>query len=236
LRNRKHKLVGVDKQLCADITPFKSPKVRIIPRNMAQEEYAINLDNPQKRIVVASGPAGTGKSYMCVLQASKELKEGDAKKIIITRPTVAVNGEQIGFLPGSLNQKMEPWTQPIFDVFEEHYTKKQIAEMMEDGIIEIAPFAFMRGRTFKHCIIIADESQNTTPEQMKMLLSRIGENSRIFVNGDTKQTDIRSKNGLQDFIERVGDKNPNIGICFFTTKHIERDPMVAEVLRLYGEE
>ena len=214
----------------------KKSKVTILPRNESQENYVLELANPNKRVVVAVGPAGTGKTLLAVLQAIKQFKEGYISKIILTRPTVAVANEQIGFLPGTLNQKMEPWTKPIFDIFEEYYNPKQIEEMMANNIIEIAPLSFMRGRTFKDAIIISDETQNTTPEQLMMLLTRIGEGSRVFVTGDIKQTDLRAKNGLQDFMDRLPRNTKTISICHFSRNDIERDPIVSEILKLYGED
>lgn len=214
----------------------KKSKVHIVPRNMSQENYVLQLANEQKRIVVAVGPAGTGKTLLAVLQAIKEFKEGNIKKIILTRPTVAVANEQLGFLPGTLEQKMEPWTKPIFDIFEEYYNPKQIEDMIKNHIIEICPLAMMRGRSFKNTLIISDETQNTTPEQLMMLLTRIGEGSRVFVTGDVRQTDIKTTNGLQDFMDRLYCTNSKtISLCTFTNKDIERDPIVAEVLKLYGE-
>lgn len=214
----------------------KRNKVLILPRNLSQENYVLNLANPNKRIVVAVGPAGTGKTLLAVLQAIKEFKEGKVNKIIITRPTVAVANEQLGFLPGNLNQKMEPWTKPIFDIFEEYYNPKQIMDMVANNVIEVCPLAMMRGRTFKDAIIISDETQNTTPEQLLMLLTRMGEGSRTFVTGDIRQSDIRSNNGLNDFLEKVGNGTKTIGVCRFAKKDIERDPIVSEILNIYGEE
>lgn len=215
---------------------YKKSRVTILPRNLSQENYVLNLSNANKRIVVAVGPAGTGKTLLATLQAIKELKENNVSKIIITRPTVSVANEQIGFLPGTLNQKMEPWTRPIFDIFEEYYNPKQVAAMVENNIIEIAPLAFLRGRSLKRCIVLSDETQNTTPEQLMMLLTRMGEGSRTFITGDVRQTDIRSSNGLQDFIDKVGDGTRTISICRFANRDIERDPIVAEVLKIYGED
>ncbi len=214
-------------------------RIELIPRNRRQEDYIYNLLSPDLSIVFATGPAGTGKTMLAVLAAVKALKEGDIKKIIVTRPAVGVDGEKHGFLPGDLNQKMEPWTRPIFDVLHEHYTPKDTQMMLEEGILEISPLAFMRGRTFKDSYIIADEMQNATPGQMKMLLTRLGENSRMVVTGDVMQADRKGEdNGLIDFdrlLKNFGDSK-FIGWTAFGYKDIERHPAVAEVLKIYGDE
>lgn len=214
----------------------KKQQVVIIPRNLSQESYLELLKNPKKYIVFAIGPAGTGKTMLGVQMAIKQLKEGLINKIIITRPAVSVD-EDHGFLPGTLNQKMEPWTRPIFDVFEEYYHPKEIASMLEDGIIEISPLAYMRGRTFKNSFVIADEMQNATPSQMKMLLTRIGENSRMVVTGDLNQADRPSENGLLEFCNLYGKGGDYrmVAMAKFDIKDVERHPVVKEILSIYKE-
>ena len=150
----------------------RSHRVEIIPKNLRQEDYLVELEDNNKHIVFAIGPAGTGKTLLACLLAIREFKAGNVDKIVITRPAVSVD-EQHGFLPGTLIEKMAPWTRPIFDVFEEYWNPKNIENMIEENAIEVAPLAYMRGRTFKNAIIIADEMQNATPSQMKMLLTRI---------------------------------------------------------------
>jgi len=211
--------------------------VEILPRNLSQESYLELLKNTRKSIVFAVGPAGTGKTMLAVQMAIKLLKEGVIKKIIITRPAVSVD-EEHGFLPGTLNQKMEPWTRPIFDVFEEYYHPKEISMMLEDGIIEISPLAYMRGRTFKNSFIVADEMQNATPGQMKMLLTRIGENSRMVVTGDLNQADRPNENGLLEFCKLFDEKgeSKSIAIAKFQSQDVERHPVVKEILKIYKEE
>ena len=214
----------------------KRTQVQIIPRNLNQESYVELLKNPNKHIVFAVGPAGTGKTMLAVQMAIKCFKEGSVKKIVITRPAVSVD-EDHGFLPGTLNQKMEPWTRPIMDTFEEYYHPRDIKQMIEDNVIEIAPLAMMRGRTFKQSFIIADEVQNTTPSQMKMLLTRIGEGSRMAVTGDLQQADRPNENGLLEFhnlVKKYGETDM-IGIAYFTAKDVERHPVVKEVLSIYRE-
>lgn len=210
-------------------------RVEILPRNTAQEVYVDAL--LEKRIVFAVGPAGTGKTLLGVLRAIKALREGEITKIILTRPAVSVD-EKHGFLPGDLNAKMEPWTKPIFDVFEEHYGLLETKKMLEDGIIEIAPLGFMRGRTFKNAYVIADEMQNSTPDQMKMLLTRIGEGCSMIITGDMKQHDRGfDKNGLKDFLERFKTApKKSMAICLFERQHVERDELVGEILDVYGDD
>ncbi len=210
-------------------------RVEMLPRNTAQEYYVDAL--LEKRMVFAVGPAGTGKTLLAVLRAIKALREQEITKIILTRPAVSVD-EKHGFLPGDLNAKMEPWTRPIFDVFEEYYGVPETKRMLDEGIIEIAPLGFMRGRTFKNAYIIADEMQNATPDQTKMLLTRIGENSSMVITGDLKQHDRGfDKNGLKDFLERLAGRNQrSMAVCTFKREHVERDPLVAEVLEIYGDD
>ena len=221
------------------IKPYlkRNKQVLIVPRNIAQENYIELLKNPKKYIVFAIGPAGTGKTMLGVQMAIKLYKEGSISKIIITRPAVSVD-EDHGFLPGTLNQKMEPWTRPIMDVFEEYYHPKEIAEMLDDGVIEISPLAYMRGRTFKNAFIIADEMQNTTPSQMKMLLTRLGDNSRMVVTGDLNQADRPRENGLLEFCNLFGDGENSrmIDMATFGVQDVARHPVVREILKIYKEE
>ena len=214
----------------------KKREVHIIPRNTSQEKYVELLKNPKKYIIFAIGPAGTGKTMLGVQWAIKQLKEGVIDKIVITRPAVSVD-EEHGFLPGTLNQKMEPWTKPIFDVFQEYYHPREIAGMLEDGILEISPLAYMRGRTFKNAFIVADEMQNATPSQMKMLLTRIGEGSRMVVTGDLAQADRPKENGLLEFcsLYSEGGDHRMVAMAKFETKDIERHPVVKEILSIYKE-
>ena len=214
----------------------KKDQVNILPRNKNQETYMLKLLDRGKDIVFGIGPAGTGKTLIAVQVAVKLFKEGVVDKIIVTRPAVSVD-EDLGFLPGTLEQKMAPWTRPIFDVFEEYYTPDQIEYMLNDNKVEIAPLAYMRGRTFKDSYIIADEMQNATDNQMKMLLTRIGEGSKLVVTGDLAQHERGyESNGLKCFIERLTSKGSDrIKMVQFANTDIERHPVVTEVLRLYNE-
>ena len=221
------------------IKPYlkRKQQVTIVPRNFSQETYLELLKNPKKYIVFAIGPAGTGKTMLAVQMAIKLFKEGAINKIIVTRPAVSVD-EEHGFLPGTLNQKMEPWTRPIFDVFEEYYHPKEIADMLEDGVIEISPLAYMRGRTFKNAFVVADEMQNATPSQMKMLLTRLGDNSRMVVTGDLNQADRPRENGLLEFCSLFGrgGEYRMIAMAQFEIRDVERHPVVKEILKIYKED
>ena len=210
--------------------------INLIPKSINQEKYIMSLLNDETDVVVVSGPAGTGKTYLAMLAAIKALRSGDCGQIILTRPAVTVEDEKHGFLPGDLNQKMEPWTRPLLDVLKEHYSVKEITHMLDEQIIEISPLAFMRGRTFKRSWIIADEMQNATPNQMKMLLTRIGEGSKIIVTGDVEQTDKRTKdNGLMDLGDRLNlGSVKGIELCKFDTRDIQRHSLIAKVLELYA--
>jgi phosphate starvation-inducible PhoH-like protein len=209
-----------------------------LPKTLNQETYINLLTDPSKLIVFATGPAGTGKTMLAMLAGIKALKEGEITKIVLTRPAVGVDDERHGFLPGDLNQKMEPWTRPLFDVLAEYYDKKDIVKMLDEQIIEISPLAFMRGRTFKRSWIIADEMQNATPNQMKMLLTRLGEGSKMVVTGDTKQADRKDPdNGLLDFKGLVESYQHSMYVSGIelTGKDIQRHPAVLEVLKIYKE-
>ena len=217
-------------------TPAKKQRVTLLPRNKHQETYLFKLHNESKNIIFAIGPAGTGKTLLAVQYGIKLFQEGKIDKIIVTRPAVSVD-EDLGFLPGDLNEKMAPWTRPIFDVLGEYYQTKHIAAMLEEGVIEISPLAYMRGRTFKNAYIIADEMQNATQNQMKMLLTRLGENSKMVVTGDLAQADRMKDNGLIDFVNKIeGRKTEHIDIVRFDQQDIERHEAVAEVLTIYGDE
>jgi phosphate starvation-inducible PhoH-like protein len=215
--------------------PQKKQRVVMTARNSNQKTYLQKLQEESTSIVFAIGPAGTGKTMLAVMHGVKLYQEGLVDKIIVTRPAVSVD-EDLGFLPGTLNEKMAPWTRPIFDVLGEYYKAQDIAKMLEEGVIEISPLAYMRGRTFKNAYIIADEMQNATVNQMKMLLTRLGENSKMVVTGDLAQADRVNDNGLINFCNLLKNKQmKHIDIVQFDHKDIERHDAVKEVLSLYGD-
>lgn len=215
-------------------TRSRKKKVDIVPRNLSQETYLLALENPQYDIVFGIGPAGTGKTLMATTWAIKQLRAGNVEKVVMTRPNVAVDDKDIGFLPGDIFKKMAPWMMPILDVFAEYYTQKEIEHMLEEKIIEMVPIAYIRGRTFKNSAIVVDEAQGTTINSMLSILTRIGENSKMVVTGDLEQTDRGGENGLADFLRRFENSN-KISVCKFRHKDIERHPVIQEVLDMYKD-
>ena len=214
----------------------QSRRIELRPKSLAQEKLILSLTDPNTYVTVAVGPAGTGKSYLAMLAALKAFKSGECQKIILTRPAVGVEDEKHGFLPGDLNKKMEPWTRPLLDIMKEFYHPKDVMKMIEDEVIEISPLAFMRGRTFKHSWIIADEMQNATPAQCKMLMTRIGQDSKIVITGDIEQADrSNGDNGLMDLCQRLGRGGVNgIAVCELTAKDVQRHSIIGPVLDLYA--
>jgi phosphate starvation-inducible PhoH-like protein len=171
-----------------------------------------------------------------MVAAIKAMRSGECSSIILTRPAVGVDDEKHGFLPGDLNQKMEPWTRPLLDVLREYYSVKEIQQMLEEQIIEIAPLAFCRGRNFKNSWVILDEAQNATPSQLKMIMTRIGVGSKIVITGDVEQTDRKStQNGLQDLVDRLQEsKVPGLTSCKFDIRDVQRHKIIEHVLKLYS--
>ncbi len=235
-KKRNGRIIRIQEEQRQEIHQKRKNYVNLIPRNLAQEKYIADLHDTTQRIVFATGPAGTGKTYLAVQKAVQSFMNGEVSRVVITRPAVTVD-EDLGFLPGTLEKKMAPWVRPLMDVFEEYYSPKEITLMIEEGTIEISPLAYMRGRTFKDCVIVFDEAQNATVKQLKMCLTRIGEGTRMFVTGDLKQSDLRGENGLYQFFKKLeACGSSTISLTNFSRDDIERDPIVEEVLRCYGEE
>lgn len=228
------------------------------PKSENQKKYVKYLSDSKTRLIFIVGPAGTGKTLFACNQAISDLKRGMIEKVIITRPVVPVE-EDIGFLPGNINKKMDPWTRPIFDIFLEFYSQRDVDLMVQNGIIEISPLAYMRGRTFKKAFIIADEMQNSSPNQMMMLTTRLGIGSKMVVTGDLKQSDKGTYSGLLDFIKKFNiyeklfykkqekeflyddefkelNNYTGIKVVELEPSDIERSPIVSRVLDIYDEE
>lgn len=210
---------------------IQTKKRTIIPRSLNQKIYFELLNN--KNIVFAIGPAGTGKTFLAVAKAVAYLKKGLIKKIILSRPAVEA-GEKLGFLPGDLKEKVDPFLRPIYDALYEMMPYDQVKKKIENGIIEIAPIAFMRGRTLEECYIILDEAQNSTKIQMKMFLTRLGKNSKMVVVGDKTQIDLVTKydSGLLDAEKRL--KNiQEIGFIYLNEKDVVRHDLVRKIINSY---
>lgn len=217
--------------------PRSTHSESIIPKNAQQQKYINLLQTTQPHVLIASGPAGCGKTLLAVHVGVLKLQEGKVDRIVVTRPAVSVD-ESHGFLPGTLEDKMSPWIRPVYDVLQQHFPKPKIDEMIKNNIIEVSPLAYMRGRTFSNSWIIFEEAQNSTPSQFKMVLTRIGENSKLVITGDLNQHDRGYEaNGLSDFIERINKSHPqpNIEYVLFDESHVERHPVIPLVLSMYEE-
>jgi phosphate starvation-inducible PhoH-like protein len=203
----------------------------ISPRTPVQADYVRAID--QYELVFGEGPAGTGKTYLAVAKAVERLVNGDVDRIILSRPAVEA-GEQLGFLPGDMREKVDPYLRPLYDALYDMLPATQVVKRLENGEIEVAPLAFMRGRTLTNAFVILDEAQNTTAVQMKMFLTRLGEGSRMVVTGDPTQNDLdpRVKSGLNDAIWRLRGYQ-EIGIVEFSPRDVVRHPLVEKVVRAY---
>lgn len=204
------------------------------PRNRSQRIYLKALQNPKRDIVCAVGSAGTGKTLFATIYGFQQLQEGNFDKLVITRPNIAVDNKDIGFLPGSMQSKMTPWLLPILEVLYELSSKSHVDSLMREEQLEIVPLAFIRGRTFKRSFVIMDEAQNTSTHAMLSVLTRFGEGSKMVITGDPMQTDRHKVNGLKDFVDRCEtSKLSRIKVVKFSADDVERHPVVKEILKLY---
>ena len=212
---------------------IKTPKKSIIPRSEKQKEYVRALR--ESHIVISAGPAGTGKTFLAVAVGLTMLLEKKIERIILSRPAVEA-GERLGFLPGDMKEKVDPYLRPLYDSLYDLFDFEKIQRMIEIGDIEIAPLAFMRGRTLKNSFAILDEAQNATDTQIKMFLTRIGENSKIVVNGDPSQIDLPNKNmsGLVRSKELLGHLN-EISAVDFDHTDVVRHPLVSKIVKAYSK-
>lgn len=199
-----------------------------------QREFVRRLQN-QKPLTVAVGPAGTGKTLLSCMIAAKHLMSNRVEKIVITRPTVTVDEDQ-GFLPGNIDEKMMPWMMPVYDSLSKVMSTHMLNTLVSNDTIEICPFSYIRGRTFDNTWVIADEMQNSTPTQMKALLTRVGENTHVVVTGDPQQSDISSKNGLEDLLRHatmLPASEDMVDVVVFGHDDVKRSEFVRFVLEMY---
>ncbi|MGH6927816.1 MAG: PhoH family protein [Dongiaceae bacterium] len=220
-------------RLGADGTAVRTQRRLVSPRTPVQAAYLRALRDTD--MVFALGPAGTGKTYLAVAVAVAMLAKGTVDRIVLSRPAVEA-GERLGFLPGDLREKIDPYLRPLYDALYDMLPAEQVMKRLSSGEIEIAPLAFMRGRTLSNSFVIVDEAQNTTPVQMKMLLTRLGENSRMVVTGDLSQIDLPSgvRSGLRDAIDVLA-RVEGIGFVWFTEADVVRHTLVSRIVRAYDE-
>ncbi len=210
---------------------IKTRKKLVEPRTDAQKAYVLSLF--QNELAFGIGPAGTGKTYLAVAAGVSMFIEGKVDRIILSRPAVEA-GEKLGYLPGDMKDKVDPYMQPLYDALNDFLPAKQVAKLLEEKRIEIAPLAFMRGRTLSNAFVVLDEAQNATSMQMKMFLTRLGEGSRMVITGDRSQVDLPRgvTSGLHD-AERLLKSIPKISFNYFTSKDVVRHPLVAAIIEAY---
>ena len=227
--HRGSEIVEIDKDIICHTINGKPVK----PKTIGQKEYVDAIR--KKMIVFGMGPAGTGKTYLAMAMAITAFKNEQVGRIILTRPAIEA-GEKLGFLPGDLQSKIDPYLRPLYDALYQIMGAESFQRNMEKGLIEVAPLAYMRGRTLDNAFIILDEAQNTTPAQMKMFLTRIGFGSKVVVTGDATQKDLApgAKSGL-DVALRVLKKIDDIGICNLTSKDVVRHPLVQKIVQAYDD-
>ena len=214
-----------------DGAAIRTQRRHISPRTPAQARYLRQLQ--ERELVFGLGPAGTGKTYLAVAVAVAHLTKGEVDRIVLSRPAVEA-GERLGFLPGDLREKVDPYLRPLYDALYDMMPADQVLRRLSNGEIEIAPLAFLRGRTLTHCFVILDEAQNTTPVQMKMFLTRLGEKSRMAVTGDLSQVDLPTgqRSGLQDAVDTLAGIE-GVAMVHFTDADIVRHPLVTRIVRAY---
>ena len=213
---------------------IKTRKKLVEPRTDAQKAYVLSLF--KKELAFGIGPAGTGKTYLAVAVGVSMFIEGKVDRIILSRPAVEA-GEKLGYLPGDMKDKVDPYMQPLYDALNDFLPAKQVAKLIEEKHIEIAPLAFMRGRTLSNAFVVLDEAQNATSMQMKMFLTRLGEGSRMVITGDRSQIDLPRgiTSGLHD-AERLLKSIPKISFNYFTSKDVVRHPLVAAIIEAYDKD
>jgi phosphate starvation-inducible PhoH-like protein len=220
-----------------------SDKINLTPK---QNKYSDFIHSNKYDLIIATGPAGTGKTWIACKKSLEHLHNGDIQKIVITRPTTTVENENIGFLPGNTEEKFSPFSQPLFDCFQKDISKKDIEMLIKNDKIEICPLGFMRGRTFDNAVIIADEMQNSLPSQMKMLLTRVGHNTKLIITGDISQCDLdieKNTDGLSQLLQKLELAFPDyhdmiknaIATIQFNIEDSKRSDFVRKILSIYSD-
>ena len=204
--------------------------IQLLPKTERQREYIEALKTAPQ--IIVTGPAGTGKTYIAATKAAQLFEAGIAEKIILTRPNVA-SGRSLGFFPGTLEEKIAPWIVPFVEVLEEHLGKEAVEIALKKGNIDVVPFEVMRGRTFRNAFVILDEAQNATPHELKMFLSRIGENAQAVLNGDIMQSDLKAESGLAKIIELVRKQKLPVPCIEFTLDDIVRSDICAMWIKAF---
>ena len=227
--HKGNQMVEIDKDIICHTINGKPVK----PKTIGQKDYVDNIR--RKMVVFGMGPAGTGKTYLAMAMAITAFKNEEVSRIILTRPAIEA-GEKLGFLPGDLQSKVDPYLRPLYDALYQIMGAESFQKNMEKGLIEVAPLAYMRGRTLDNAFIILDEAQNTTPAQMKMFLTRIGFGSKVIVTGDSSQKDlpVGAKSGL-DVAARVLKNIDDIAFCTLTSKDVVRHPLVQKIVKAYDD-
>lgn len=229
MENKEEKIVELDRECICHTIQGKPVK----PKTIGQKAYVDAIRS--KMIVFGLGPAGTGKTYLAMAMGITAFKNGEVSRIIMTRPAIEA-GEKLGFLPGDMQSKVDPYLRPLYDALYQIMGAESFQKNMEKGLIEVAPLAYMRGRTLDNAFIILDEAQNTTPAQMKMFLTRIGFGSKVIITGDSTQKDLASgtRSGLE-VAERVLKRVDDIGFCYLTSQDVVRHPLVQKIVNAYEE-
>jgi phosphate starvation-inducible PhoH-like protein len=217
----------------SDLPAIRTRRGAVGPRSSGQATYIDML--AREELVFAVGPAGTGKTYLAVAQAVAMLQSGRVDRIVLSRPAVEA-GERLGFLPGDMKEKVDPYLRPLYDALHDMMPAEQVIRRLGSGEIEVAPLAFMRGRTLSHAYVILDEAQNTTPVQMKMFLTRMGEGTRMVITGDLSQVDLPAgtRSGLRDALETL-EGVAGIGVARFDKRDVVRHPLVAKIVDAYDQ-
>jgi phosphate starvation-inducible protein PhoH and related proteins len=233
-RNKRNKRSDFTNEAIVPRDQQQSYVKNLTAKSQGQKELMESIDSHD--VILALGPAGTGKTYIAVAKAVEMLKSGKVGRLVMTRPAVEAGGERIGFLPGGIEDKMDPYMRPLYDALLERVSPAQIKSWIADKVLEIAPLAFMRGRTFANCVIVMDEAQNATWGQLQMVLTRLGFGSKMIVTGDPDQSDLeRGDSGLSDMAQAISGKLSSVSVVRLDEADVVRHPTVRALLPILGQ-